>query len=52
MKVSTLLEDKKSGTVLVNGELWSFESHSPVNIDDEIIVKSIHGMKLKIERKN
>lgn len=50
-KITLVSGDGKSGSVLVNGEIWKFESHENLQAGDEIHVKNVHGLKLNVERK-
>lgn len=43
--------DKKSGYVLLDGELWEFFSDSALNPGDETIVETVESLKVKVKRR-
>lgn len=50
-RVVTIEAGGLHGTALVNGEIWSFDTHEPVIAGDMLKVKKIHGLKITLERK-
>lgn len=50
-KVVSLADDKKSGQVEVNGDIWTFFSEEEINTNDELIFVLRQGLKLKLKRK-
>lgn len=50
-RLVTLCDDKKSGQVEVNGDIWSFFSEEEVKPDDELSFVLRQGLKLKLKRK-
>lgn len=50
-KVVTIETGGLSGTALVNGEIWSFESRDPVTAGDLRNVGKIKGLKVILERR-
>lgn len=50
-RLVTLSDDKKSGQVEVNGDIWSFFSEEEVKPDDELSFVLRQGLKLKLKRK-
>ena len=51
-KVQSIQSDELGGTIFVNGELWSFQSHEKVSVGEECKIVSRKSMILKIERKS
>jgi membrane protein implicated in regulation of membrane protease activity len=50
-RLVTLSDDKKSGQVEVNGDIWSFFCEEEVKPDDELSFVLRQGLKLKLKRK-
>lgn len=49
-KILTLNEDKKSGQVEVNGDIWNFQSESTVTLADQLEYISRQGLTLKLKK--
>jgi membrane-bound serine protease (ClpP class) len=43
-------ENGRSGSVMVRGEIWSFECATPVAVGDKVRVLEAVGLKLKVEK--
>jgi len=39
-----------NGQALIHGEIWQAQSDIPVNAGDEIVVESVHGLKLQVRK--
>ena len=50
-RVAKLGRNKKSGQVMVNGELWKFKADSELKIDDTVEVKEHKGFTLIVKSK-
>ncbi len=50
-KISSVEANGLSGMAQVNGELWQFESVSPVLVGEELRVRACEGLKVYLERK-
>ncbi|MGE3974606.1 MAG: nodulation protein NfeD [Bdellovibrionales bacterium] len=51
-KVTRLADDAaRTGTLECRGEIWNFESTSPLQIGDEAIVFEMNGLTLKVKRR-
>lgn len=43
------ITSQKAGQVKIEGEIWRAESDKEIEIDQEIVVKSVSGVTLKVE---
>lgn len=50
-RIVTLSEDRKSGQVEVNGDIWNFFCEEELKSDDELSFVLRQGLKLKLKRK-
>lgn len=49
--VTSLEADKRSGTVLVQGEIWRFQSDSELKEGDEVVVTLAKGLSVRVKKK-
>ncbi|GIW63042.1 MAG: hypothetical protein KatS3mg090_0868 [Patescibacteria group bacterium] len=50
-RIIKLNDDKKSGIVKVNSEKWRFESDNDLTEGNDVIIKSVEGVTLKVSKK-
>lgn len=50
-RVVRVEEDARHGQIEIQGEIWKFESETPVSVGNEVIVLSHQGLVLKIKLK-
>jgi len=48
-KVELISNDAKSGKALIRGEIWDFESETPVKLGQDVRVIKVQGMRVMVE---
>lgn len=48
VRVDRVEDDGQTGTLNVRGEIWKFESITPVRVSDSVRITEIKGLKLKV----
>jgi membrane-bound serine protease (ClpP class) len=49
-RVRSVVQDRRSGQILIRGEMWNFISEEPLQINDKVIVSKSNGLTLEVVR--
>ncbi|MCB0369210.1 MAG: NfeD family protein [Bdellovibrionales bacterium] len=50
-KILNIKEDKRSGQVKVNGDIWSFTTEEDIELGDQLQFVKRNGLKLVLKKK-